>query len=152
MKLTLNTLETSLKHPWNTLEILLNHPWNTFEKPLKHPWNTFDTLLTHPWHTLDTPLMHSWNALKTLLKHYWNALETLLKHPWVSLLQMIWMLQSLNKKVTDRHTALVTLSLFELLIAAKISWVKQICGTAGTEWCRAQSTLIENWISCNRLF
>ena len=94
-----NTLETNFKHPWNTLETPLNHPWNTFEKPLKHPWNTFDTPLTHSWHTPDALLKRSWNTLESPCFKWFECFKVKKK-----------------KKVTNRHTALVTSSLFRWVI------------------------------------
>ena len=85
---------------WNCAELKTLNP---LETPLTHPWYALETPLKPSRNALETLLKRSWNALEMLLKCSWNALETLLKHPGVSLLQMIWLLQS-KKKTGYRQT------------------------------------------------
>ena len=88
LTLSLNTLETSLKHLWSCLETpiellldTLKLPWITLESYL---WtsNTLETHWNPPWNTLQSTLKHPWNYLEIPLKLSWNSLETPFKLLW----------------------------------------------------------------------
>ena len=128
-------LEAPLKHPWSFLEIPLKPPWNThrtpLKQPLKLPWNYLETSVKLPCNTFDTPFKHLWNSLETHIDSHWLPL-TLFHALWYSRLKKKNTEEKrpgerTNKRTnartdeqTNEWTNLVTTSLLELLVAAKM--------------------------------